>query len=104
VKNSLLNGAMGHGIVVVGIEAEEEEEEEEEKEKDDETTNSDTNDNSDIQEVINFYYKMKEFLLNQTNKRQAINYGSFGYFTDETNANANENKTKPIPIPISKSN
>jgi len=95
---------MGPGIVVAGIEAEVDKEC-----IDYEEQNKDTNEN--IQEVIDFYYKMKEFLLNQTNKTQAINYGSLGYFNDETNINKNNknnvsktNKTHPIPIPISKSN
>ena len=63
-----------------------------------------------IQEVIDFYYKMKEILLEEYRTNKPINYGSLGYFTHETtNKNIKKNdskikKTKPIPIPISKSN
>ena len=96
---------MGPGIVVAGIEAEAEEEL-----TDCEIQDEDTDLDENIQEVIDFYYKMKEFLLEEYRTNKPINYGSLGYFTHETtNKNIKKNdskikKTKPIPIPISKSN
>ena len=89
-KNFHLNGAMGFVTVGVGIEAKEEEEEKEE-----ETTN--------IEEVTNFYYKIKQILLEQ-NKSQPINYGSLDYFINKKNKTNKTNKTKPIRIPIANSN
>ena len=77
---------MGFVTVGVGIEAKEEEEKEEE-------TNN-------IEEVTNFYYKIKQILLEQ-NKSQPINYGSLDYFINKKNK---KNKTKPIRIPIANSN
>jgi hypothetical protein len=90
-KNFHLNGAMGFVTVGVGIEAKEEEKEEKEEEI------------NNIEEVTNFYYKIKQILLEQ-NKSQPINYGSLDYFINKKNKKNKKNKTKPIRIPFSNSN
>jgi len=82
---------MGFVTVGVGIEAKEEEKEEKEEEI------------NNIEEVTNFYYKIKQILLEQ-NKSQPINYGSLDYFINKKNKKNKKNKTKPIRIPFSNSN